>query len=196
MYVWPNRIRLTQIEEKIVALLSRGDQRAIELLYEHYADTLFGVVMKITKNDEELAKDVIQEAFVNIWKNAKKYNPEKGRLFTWVLNITRNKALDKLRSLNRKPEIQDFDFSVYDHDGGGYSYGEDWMDIRKQVAKLDSDKRILIEHAYFLGFTQVEISENLDIPLGTVKTRMRAAMKQLRSIFGEWMWMNTYHRES
>jgi RNA polymerase sigma-70 factor (ECF subfamily) len=176
---------LTQIEEQIVDYLSRSDQKAIALLYDHYADTLFGVVMKITKNDEDLSKDILQEAFVNIWKYAKKYDSGKGRLFTWILNITRNKALDKLRSLNRKPEIQDFDFSVYDHDGGGYSYGEDWMDIRKQVAKLDSEKRILIEHAYFLGFTQKEISENLDIPLGTVKTRMRAAMKELRSIFGE-----------
>ena len=92
---------MTQIEEEIVSLLQRGDKKAISLLYECYADALYGVILKVI-TDEDIAQDVLQEAFVKIWKNAKSYDPKKAKLFTWLYRISYNAAIDKIRSVSKK----------------------------------------------------------------------------------------------
>lgn len=170
------------IEITIVEKLLVRDTAAISLIYDHYGDALYGMVFKLLK-DEDLAKDAIQEGLVNVWKNSDSYDPKKGRLFTWLLNIVRNKALDKLRSIGRKPEIQMSVLGVYpegeDHQTEVYT---DNMGLHETVAKLDPGKRQLIELSFFKGYTHDEIAQNLDMPLGTVKTRIRSALKELRTI--------------
>ena len=102
------------LEQHIVQLLEKGDTTAINLLYENYADSLYGVILKVTKN-EELAQDALQETFVKVWKNAKKYDSKKAKLFTWLYRIAKNTAIDKLRSFNNKfeKEVQIDKSSVY-----------------------------------------------------------------------------------
>ena len=93
----------TLIEKHIVSLLAEKDDKAISLLYDNYGDTLYGVALKVVR-DEDLAQDVLQESFIKIWKKADSYDSSKAKLFTWLFRITRNTAIDKLRSVSNKSD--------------------------------------------------------------------------------------------
>lgn len=171
------------IEKQFAERLNRGDKSVIADLYDAYGDTLYGVVSKILR-DNDAANDVLQEAFVNIWKYGKQYDSSKGRLFTWMINISRNKAIDKLRSKKRSGEIQMTGDSVYILENGNTTENNtDIIGLRKAVDELETDKKQLIELAYFGGYTQKEIADELNLPLGTVKTRVRSALQDLRKLF-------------
>lgn len=140
--------------------------------------------MRIVQYDEALAADVFQEAMMNIWKNAEAYSREKGRLFTWMANICRNKAIDKLRQLNRSREIQTSESNVTQFEERQVVHNNiDVIGLRKEVEKLPKEQRELIELNYFGGFTHAEIAERTEVPLGTVKTRIRNGLKQLRTVY-------------
>jgi RNA polymerase sigma factor (sigma-70 family) len=163
-----------------VASLRRKDEEAFGYLYEHYSGALYGVIKQII-GELELSNDVLQETFVNIWRRIESYDENKGRLFTWMLNIARNAAIDKTRSKgfqqsqrqmpldgdviqpSVRPEIDD--------------YG-----LKKMIFKLKDEQRLLIDLSYFQGFTHEQIATALHIPLGTVKTRIRSALTQLRTL--------------
>ncbi len=145
---------------------------------------MFGVINRIVQS-EEIANDVLQEAFVKIWKNLPFYTREKGTLYTWMLNICRNMAIDTVRSKQYKNEtqnqsIEDF-VSVVDQTEQLQSK-VDHIGLRKVLDKLKPEHLILINKVYFEGYTQEEVSKELGIPHGTVKTRIRAAILQLRGI--------------
>jgi RNA polymerase sigma-70 factor (ECF subfamily) len=171
-------------EEELIQLLKTGDESAFSYLYDHYSGALFGVIFKIT-GDQPLAEDILQEAFVKIWNNFSSYDSSKGRLFTWMLNITRNLTIDTLRSKSYKKQskIQGSENAV-NYAGSNVNENErfDAMGIRKQTSLLKEDQKQIIDMAYFDGFTQEEISKKLGIPLGTVKTRMRAAISVLKKL--------------
>lgn len=172
------------VEKKIIDMFAEGDVRAMDLLYDHYADTLYGVVVNMVKNEGK-AQDILQDAMVKVWKNSRSYDPAKGRLFTWLLNIVRNRAIDELRKMKRAGEIygtaSDVSMEMTEADNADVTVPHD---IGKVLEQLDDHNKSLIEHSYILGYTHPEIAEKFDIPLGTVKTRIRNAMKELRSIFG------------
>ena len=131
-----------------------------------------------------MAKDVLQESFIKIWTSIESFDPKRGRLFTWCLNISRNLSIDKIRRSDYKAINQNIEESVYIVDSReSTETATDAIGIKTIVDKLEPDLRVLIEGAYFLGYTQQELSEMLDIPLGTVKSRMRLAMSKLR----DWM---------
>jgi RNA polymerase sigma-70 factor (ECF subfamily) len=171
------------VEKEILRLFEEGNVKAMDLLYDHYSDALYGVVLRMV-GDEALASDVLQESFVKIWQNSRAYDPEKGRLFTWLLRIAKNKAIDCIRKTGRKAEIQSELKIVYKNDTSDSSDPTVKHDLNTVLSNLDKDQRNLIEHSYILGYSHPEIAEKFDIPLGTVKTRIRNAMKDLRSIFG------------
>jgi RNA polymerase sigma-70 factor (ECF subfamily) len=133
--------------------------------------------------DRELANDVLQEVFVKVWKQIDTYDTTKGRLFTWMLNVARNASIDVVRSKNFQQSQQNRELSegVY-HVAGSTETDTDKIGLRKMVHKLKEDYRVLIELSYFQGYTQDEISKMLAIPLGTVKTRLRAALIQLKQV--------------
>lgn len=134
-------------------------------------------------DNRELAEDVLQEAFVKIWNNFSNYDSIKGRLFTWMLNLTRNLTIDTIRSKGYKKQskIQNSDNTVNNiSDNTNTAESFDALGIRKHLTLLKNDQKQIIDLAYFGGFTQDEISKRLDIPLGTVKTRMRTAISELR----------------
>jgi RNA polymerase sigma-70 factor (ECF subfamily) len=141
---------------------------------------LYSVILSII-NDRELANDVLQEVFVKIWRQIESYDATRGRLFTWMMNITRNASIDTLRSKGYQNSQQNRELTeaVYET-AGTVTTSTDTIGLRKLVTTLKQEYRVLVELAYFQGYTQEEISKTLDMPLGTVKTRLRAALIQLR----------------
>jgi len=172
------------LENHIVELLQERNEKAISLLYENYSDTLYGVAFKVVK-DEMLAQDVLQESFVKIWKKADSYDPTKAKLFTWLFRITRNTAIDKLRSSKTKTdkEIQIDVSDVYKL--GVEGVHPDFIDMRTHLNTIDHKYQIVLEALFFEGMTQQEASEELDIPLGTIKSRLKIGLRELRKIYIE-----------
>lgn len=177
-------ITLTYTEQELVSLLRNRDNKAFAYLYDNYASALYSIVFQIV-NDAELANDVLQEVFVNIWRRIEQYDAGKGRLFTWMMNIARNASIDTLRSRGyqnsrKNHSIQDDVDTIQATDV--LQPGVDTIGLRKVLEKLKVEQRILIELAYFKGYTHEEIAELEKLPLGTVKTRIRSALIQLRGL--------------
>ncbi len=174
------------LEKHIVELLQERNEKAISLLYEHYGDTLYGVANKVVR-DEELAQDVLQERFVKIWKKSDSYDPTKAKLFTWLFRITRNTAIDKLRSVNIKSdrEIQIDASNVYRV--GVEGIRPEFMDVRENLDKIEPKYQIVLDALFFQGMTQQEASEELNIPLGTIKSRLKIGLRELKKIYGPTM---------
>lgn len=172
---------ITYTEPELVELLKQRDNKAFNYLYEHYSGALYGVVMPIV-NDAEVANDVLQEVFLNIWRKIDSYDPGKGRLFTWMLNIARNAAIDMLRSKNFQNTRKNQPLSdTVNWSTNTQVQNVDNIGLRKMLEKLKDEQRTLVELAYFRGYTHEEIAAMEGIPLGTVKTRIRAALIQLRN---------------
>ncbi len=171
-------------EQEVLYRVQTGDRSAFEELYDAYSAAIFGMVTKILQSDEA-AQDVTQETFVKIWKHIHSYDSKKGKLFTWMLNIARNTAIDALRKTGNvgQRKIQNYDPAVHISKGGTTEHPVNTIGLQDFVDKLAPDYRIIVEYIYFNGYTQKEVSEELGIPLGTVKTRIRKAVQDLRKIF-------------
>lgn len=170
--------------ESLTLQLRQRDRRAFEVLYDRYSAALYGVVMRIVQI-EEMAEDVLQETFIKIWRNAESYDDSRGTLFTWMLNIARNAALDKLRSSEHRQRKtnRSIENLVGEIDREQNSnYNPEVIGLREFVLKLKPDQQQLIDLIYYQGFTQSEAADELGIPLGTVKTRVRSALIRLREL--------------
>lgn len=173
-------------EPDLIALLAERNKRGIEILYDNYSSALYGVIYRIVQN-EEIAEDILQEAFLKIWNNFTQYDAAKGRLFTWIVNLARNLAIDKVRSKDfiNSSKNQDIGNIVsYIDSGSNHSYNPELIGLKELVRKLDPEHKEVIDLLYFSGYTQSEAAEKLNIPLGTVKTRARNAIMKLRKEFG------------
>lgn len=171
-------------EEELILLLQQQDKAAFSYLYDNYAPALYNIIFRMVE-DVTLSEDILQEAFVKIWNNFTSYDQSKGRLFTWMLNITRNLTIDMMRSKGYKMQrkISGDETSVDNfQDQSNYINKFDALGLRKQLTNLNDNQRVIIDLAYFNGYTQNEISIEMGIPLGTVKTRMRKAIVELRKI--------------
>ncbi|SHJ27162.1 RNA polymerase sigma-70 factor, ECF subfamily [Arenibacter nanhaiticus] len=171
------------LENHIAELLKERNEKAISLLYEHYGDTLYGVAFKVVRN-EDLAQDILQESFVKIWKKSDSYDPTKAKLFTWLFRITRNTAIDKLRSANTKSE-KEIQMDISDvYSLGSEGIKPDLIDVQENLEKIDLKYQIVLDALFFQGMTQQEASEELNIPLGTIKSRLKIGLRELRKIYG------------
>lgn len=169
-------------EAELVLMLKNRDNQSFSYLYSNYSGALYTIILQIIP-DQELASDVLQEVFINIWRKIESYDPSKGRLFTWMLNIARNAAIDSIRSKayqNNKKNQEFPDSSKTDMIGHITQLNVDNIGLRKILEKLKTELRVLVDLAYFKGYTHEEIAEIEEIPLGTVKTRIRTALIQLR----------------
>ncbi|TNE53484.1 MAG: sigma-70 family RNA polymerase sigma factor [Bacteroidetes bacterium] len=168
--------------EELIIQLQKGSELALSQLYDLYGGSLYGLILKIV-NDEELAQDILQDCFVNIWKKANTYSSSKGSFFTWMLNICRNKSIDEIRKIERtrtgKDNLQRED--VYSNTGTETNISA--IGLEDHIARLSEDQQLILKYIYFKGYTQQEVSDELKIPLGTVKTRARSAVQELREIF-------------
>ncbi|MGV3696898.1 RNA polymerase sigma factor [Flavobacterium sp.] len=173
-------------QEDLLPLLLRKEERAFTQLYDMYSKSLFSIISNLISDREE-AEDVLQEVFVKIWKNIETYNQSKGRLYTWMLNIARNTAIDKLRSKgfnNSQKNLSSDNFVHLLDDSNKLTNRIDSIGLRDFVKKLKPKCIQLIDLLFFKGFTQQEASEELSIPLGTVKTQNRMCMNDLRNFLG------------
>ncbi len=172
-------------EQELVEALKDHINKAYKYLYLHYRGSLYNVIIQIIP-DTETANDVLQEVFISVWKNVDKYDPEKGRLYTWLLNVTRNTAINKTRSKIYKSSQKNDSISNYVNDIDKkitVQQNINHIGLRKEVSRLKDDLKAVLELSYFNGFTQEEIARILNIPLGTVKTRLRRAVMELRKQF-------------
>lgn len=184
------RARPFVAEEVLLEKLRQRDQQAFQWLYDQYSAALFGVIVKVVR-EEEQARDVLQDSFVKIWRNLDSYDASKGRLFTWLLNVARNTAIDALRSsqANNKPSAAktihpDADtVHIVDRQQSTPPINPAHIGLKDVVEKLRPDRRQLIDLVYFGGFTHEEAADELGLPLGTVKTRIRAALQELKQLF-------------
>lgn len=177
------RPSLTYTEAELVQGLKARDEKVFSYLYDHYSPALYGVALKVV-NDENIAVDALQEIFLKIWRSAERYDADKGRLFTWMLNIARNTAIDTLRSRAHKldQKMQELTNGALQWEKLSVQQSVDHLGLSKVLDQLNKEQRVIIDLAYYRGCTQDEIAKLLDIPLGTVKTRMRNAIIQLRNL--------------
>jgi RNA polymerase sigma factor (sigma-70 family) len=170
-------------EQELVALLNEQNNDAFNYLYDHYSGALFTIINQIV-SDKDTASDVLQEVFVNIWRKIGSYDETKGRLFTWMLNIARNAAIDKVRSKGYRDNQRTQPIAEGENAGIATSSNPVVNDVglKKVLTTLNEEYRKLIDLSYFQGFTHEEIAKMLGIPLGTVKTRIRTAISQLRTM--------------
>ena len=169
----------------LINRLKSGDQKAFPELYDNYSSALYGVILKIL-GSEEHSQDVLQDTFVKIWKKIHSYDESKGSFYTWMLNIARNTAIDKYRKLKKegvKLEIQDSHLNVTLGEKATNAIRVDEIGVKELVEKLSPELYQMIDYVYFKGYTHQEVSEELELPLGTVKTRIRSAVKKLRNVF-------------
>ena len=171
-------------QEEIVEGLIRKDKTSLSYLYDHYADALFGAVIRIVA-DPKLAEEVLQDAFLKYWQKIDQYDAGKGRLFTWMMRIAKNLALDKLRSreVKQHKKSDSITDNVYVIDKSQHTESSvDTIGLKKVLDELPDEQRFVVDHLYLQGYTQSEVAKEFDIPLGTVKTRLRSAMVKLRKI--------------
>ncbi|WP_295655051.1 sigma-70 family RNA polymerase sigma factor [uncultured Mucilaginibacter sp.] len=177
--------KISLSEEDLVHSLRNREKIAIEALYDMYSGSLLGVITRIVI-DEAVAEDVLQETFIKIWNSFQSYSTEKGRLFTWMVNIARNMAIDKIRSKDFKNQNKNQELEnnvTFIDEQVNTVYKPELMGIKDLVEKLKPEQKVILDLVYFKGYTHVEVAEELDVPLGTVKTRLRMAIIQLRKYF-------------
>ncbi|MCS6824345.1 MAG: sigma-70 family RNA polymerase sigma factor [Cytophagaceae bacterium] len=171
-------------EQELVAKLKAKDREGFEYLYDNYSSALFGILLRIVRS-EQLAEELLQDVFLKIWNNISEYDTKKSRLFTWMLTIARNLAIDKTRTAEYKHLVQSdniYDY-VYLEERDNALYKEvEYIGLKDILNHLPEQQRKLIDLMYFQGYSQSDISEELNLPLGTVKTRVRAAMNTLRKL--------------
>ena len=170
-------------QEELLQLIYKKDEKAFTHIYDMYSKSLFSVINVLMKNREE-SEDVLQEVFIKIWKNIDSYNESKGRFYTWMLNIARNSTIDKLRSKNfnnSQKNLTADNFVNQLEDSNKLVNLVDSIGIQEFVKKLKPKCIQLLDLLFFKGYTQQEASEELEIPLGTVKTQNRNCINDLRT---------------
>ena len=169
-------------EEQLIEGLRGRDRKTTEYLYEKYSRALFSVISRII-SDHDIAEEVFHDAFIKITRKIDSYEESKGRLYTWMANICRNSAIDKLRSkeISQTTKTNTIDDFVYGLESqSGTMEHIEGIGVKELINNLNEDQRFIIDYIYFKGYTHSEVSEEFDIPLGTVKSRVRAALQVLK----------------
>lgn len=188
----PNTYSYTSPQDEVglIHRIINKDQRALELLYKKYSNTVFSLVLSIVQRREE-AEDVLQELFMKIWEKAYTYNETKGSVYSWVVTMSRNKAIDRIRSSRYKAsKLEDTNDEVlYGHIEGDTRnpleetmMNEQMEQVRNALIRIPGKQREAVAIAYFQEMTHHEISEMLNVPLGTVKHRIREGKMKLKNI--------------
>ena len=179
-------------ELDLLRRIAQRERAAFEALYSRYANILYASALKFVKEDAD-AQDVVQDVFIQIWDKAKLYDPAKGKPLTWALTLTRNRAIDRIRAIQRRTRLRDefeqettVDESVGVREAlSGVDASEKGQILRAAVNQLSPQQKKVIELAYFSGLTQTEIADKLGEPLGTVKARARRGLLKLKELLGD-----------
>lgn len=175
-------------ENRLIAKIALGDESAFLELYDRHASRVHGLSLRIL-NDSMLAEEATQDTFLKLWSRARDYLAERGPFLPWLLTIARRVALDRLRLESRRPSLSDSNDPelIWQNlpDVDSVTDEARWRSMYFAVQNLHTDQRTVIELAYYQSLSQSEIAEVLSLPLGTVKTRLRAAMEKLREVWHE-----------
>ncbi len=169
--------------EKLIIQFQKKDEVAFEKLYTMYAENICGAIYTIVQ-DTSRAEEIVQDVFVKAWNKAESYDASKGRFFTWILNIARNAAIDEVRSKSFKEQKQNLTVDYFVGILEATENEEETPNIaplRASLLQLKEKCIQVISMLYFRGYTQKEVAEELNIPLGTIKTRNRNCISQLRA---------------
>ena len=176
-------------DDELMRRLFYRDRRAFEAVFDKYGDLVYSTALRVLR-DSHLAEDISQEIFARLWRKPDSYVAERGRFLTWLISVTRNRAVDEVRSRGRRqrhetasPEEQQRELPAGNANDPALNaqLAEEARAVRTALTGLPGEQREVIELAYFGGFTQQEISQRLGQPLGTVKTRIRLGMQKLRT---------------
>jgi RNA polymerase sigma-70 factor (ECF subfamily) len=173
-------------DEALVALAARSEQSALAELYDRYGRPAYGLALRVLR-DEALAEDAVQDAFMAIWKTAARFVPEKGSASTWILTLVHRRAVDLVRREERR-RADPLDETPLESGGATEeeaSIRERRRAVQAALAQLPEEQRQALELAYYGGLSQSELAERLGVPLGTVKSRMFAALAKLRDLLAE-----------
>jgi len=175
-------LTLMQKDSTLIQDLKNKDERALSLLYDNYSGAIYSVILKMIR-DEGKAQDLLQETFMTVWDKAESYDTDKGRFYTWVYRIAKNKTLNVLRKTD--PLIQTDDFSVHINKEDATSIDPEYLELNGAVTQLEGHHKEAIELVYFKGLTHKEAHTEMDVPLGTFKSYIRQALKQLRESYAK-----------
>ncbi len=171
-------------QDQLVIRIKARETEAFSYLYDHYSGAIYGSISRII-GDEDVAQEVLQDAFMKFWEKIEQYDSSKGRFFTWMVNISRNLAIDKLRSKEMKKVGKTDNIETYvsgiERDNLSH-LSVDTIGLKEMLTSLREEERFILEMVYFKGYTQSEISKEFDIPLGTIKTRLKMALKNIRVV--------------
>ncbi len=166
------------------SILSSNSSFDIEKLYDDYSHALYGVISRIIQ-DEQLAAEVLQDTFVKIWKYQDRYHSKKSTLFTWMMHIAKNTAINAYHSKANRQKHNTSDISEATICAGlrVASINTDALDIKSSLSKIDDKYREIIELIYLRGYTHKDAAQFLKLPIGTVKSRIKIGIRELRSIY-------------
>jgi RNA polymerase sigma-70 factor, ECF subfamily len=181
------RQHLLLADEELISLVETGDARAFATLYDRHGRAAYSLAYRMM-GERQAAEDLVQDALLKVWRNAGSYRAERGSVRTWVLSIVHNRGIDQLRTHASRRRTQDRVEANAPKSQPSEAFAETWRNsqreqVREALVTLPPEQFKILELAYFSGYTHVEISELLDLPLGTVKGRMRLGLKKIRDYF-------------
>ena len=177
-------LSLSMESAEIVRLLRQRDEKGLSYLFDNYSGALNGIITRILKS-EKLAEEVLQQSFMKIWDKIELYDESKSQLFTWMSRIARNTAIDvkRLKKFENLKNTDSLNLNIHNEQKNYMCQAS--MDVQSLISRLDDKHRNVLDHTYLYGYTQSETAKKLQIPLGTVKTRVRSAILELREILKE-----------
>lgn len=174
-------------DEDLIALVEAGDAEAFAALYDRHGRAAYSLAYRML-GERQTAEDLVQEGFIKVWRSATSYRAERGSVRTWILSIVHNRGIDHLRSSASRRRTQDRVELTAETSQPSEAFAETWRNsqrtqVQAALQSLPSEQLKILEMAYYSGYTHAEIAEMLDLPLGTVKGRMRLGMKKIKEFF-------------
>ena len=178
---------LLYADEDLMSLVEGGDAQAFAVLYDRHDRVVYSLAYRMM-GEKRAAEDLAQDAFLKVWRSAGSYRLERGSVRTWILSVVRNQGIDQLRSIASRRRMQDKMEAISPNSQPSEAFSEAWRNsqrelVRAAMSTLPQEQLKILELAYFSGYTHVEIADILDLPLGTVKGRMRLGLKKIRDFF-------------
>jgi RNA polymerase sigma-70 factor, ECF subfamily len=174
-------------DEDLLSFVGQGDSEAFTILYDRYGRATFSLAYRVM-GERQAAEDLVQDAFLKLWRSATSYRPERGSVRTWLLSIVRNRGIDQLRAHASRRRMQDRIEASAPRSQPSEAFAETWRNsqrdrVRDALNTLPPEQLKVLELAYFSGYTHAQVSELLDVTLGTIKGRMRLGLKKMRDYF-------------
>ena len=181
------RQHLLLADEDLISFVGQGDAEAFTTLYDRYGRAAFSLAYRVI-GERQAAEDLVQDAFLKLWRSATSYRPERGSVRTWLLSIVRNRGIDQLRSQASRRRTQEKIEASAPRSQPSEAFAETWRNsqrdqLREALNTLPPEQLKILELAYFSGYTHAQISQLVDVPLGTIKGRMRLGLKKMRDYF-------------